>query len=193
MQRPRFGFTLIELMIVVAILGILAVVAIPAFVRYMRIAKTAEVKRMMNKMEKGLFQYYSRAWPNTSGTPQPCQFPKTAPLTPDNGNGPYTCCSDGEPDGKCEPNETAWDTDSWRAQLFKISDKHYYTYGMDGLAFGFAAMPGPQAGIYAVGDLDCDGTYSSFMMVLIGDAGTDGIVNCRVRKLGGVHIISEAE
>ena len=41
-QRSGRGFTLIELMIVVAILGILAVVAIPAFVRYMRVAKTAE-------------------------------------------------------------------------------------------------------------------------------------------------------
>jgi len=30
------GFTLIELMIVVAILAILAVVAVPAFVKYMR-------------------------------------------------------------------------------------------------------------------------------------------------------------
>ncbi|MFT7625498.1 MAG: type IV pilus assembly protein PilA, partial [Myxococcota bacterium] len=30
------GFTLIELMIVVAILAILAVVAVPAFIKYMR-------------------------------------------------------------------------------------------------------------------------------------------------------------
>jgi prepilin-type N-terminal cleavage/methylation domain-containing protein len=44
------GFTLIELMIVVAILGILAVVAVPALQKYMRKAKTAEAKTQIAKM-----------------------------------------------------------------------------------------------------------------------------------------------
>ena len=59
------GFTLIELMIVVAIIGILAAIAIPAYQDYTIRAQIAEVTTMSAGIETALADYYNDhgAWP----------------------------------------------------------------------------------------------------------------------------------
>jgi len=58
MKKVQQGFTLIELMIVVAIIGILAAVAIPAYQDYTIRAKVSEVIVMASAARTSVAEYY---------------------------------------------------------------------------------------------------------------------------------------
>jgi type IV pilus assembly protein PilA len=65
MKNQLHGFTLIELMIVVAIIGILASIAIPAYQDYTIRAQVAEGLSLSNSAKASVGEYYTDrgAWP----------------------------------------------------------------------------------------------------------------------------------
>jgi type IV pilus assembly protein PilA len=158
-KQAQKGFTLIELMIVVAIIGILAAVAIPAFINYLKKGKASEAHENLEAIFKGAESYY-----NTPHTPPGNMAPLEDHFpTPSVGPTPATCCVGGEK--KCAPNKAQWVGDpTWgpNGLNFSIEKSHYFSY-----TYTVSDNPGTHDGTnnftaIANGDLDCNGTLSTF-------------------------------
>ena len=149
-QKAQQGFTLIELMIVVAIIGILAAVAIPAFMKYIKKSKSSEARSFLTKLRADLENHLLEHG----------ALPPPAGPTPPLG----ACCRPGNDDGKCAPDPALWDHPTWRALHFSIDDPHRYSYQV-------VTEGGAIYAVRAYGDLDCDGAYATFTLA----SGSDDI------------------
>ena len=161
--RETKGFTLIELMIVVAIIAILAVVAVPQFTKYMRSAKTAEANEMLDLIKKGSATYYTTPRTQKGTTKRlECQYPAQVNSTP-TGSG---CCKvDTSGDDRCDPSLSSWNNATWSALKFSITDEHYFQYSYNSSGTLGTAMYTAEANA----DLDCDGTSDETQVAIDND------------------------
>lgn len=157
------GFSLIELMMVVAITGILAAVAIPMFDRYVRKSKSSEAPTNLRKIYDGGLAYYSEEHTNAAGVIISRQFvvtdiqPAWPPLS--------------------EKRAGSFDSAAWSALKFSVDSPVQYVYFADAYPFvtPYPARPpaydvtaDPPNGISAgmqvsvIGDIDGDGKYALF-------------------------------
>ncbi len=175
MRNKKKGFTLIELMIVVAIIGILAAVAIPAFMKYIRRSKTTEATMNLRKIFDSSIAYYTEEHASRGGNILPRQFPTTVVSTP-----PGKACA-GNTSQKILPTSNMWNSPTWQGLTFAVEDPFYFQYSYDAANTGNAA----QFTARASGDLNCDALFSTFERI--------GTIDAENNVNGGAGIFKENE
>jgi type IV pilus assembly protein PilA len=176
------GFTLVELMIVVAIIGVLAALAIFGVRKYLASAKSAEARNTLGAINRASVAAYERenipsellpgGQQSQAATHSLCtnSIPVPAGGTPPQGK---------KYQPKTGPNDdfnAGTATAGWKCLRFSMSEPHYYAYQYTAAAaFALATTLTAPAGMAwaaeAKGDLDGDGTdFGEF-------AGVGGIEN----------------
>jgi len=138
MRVRQRGFTLVELMITVAIIGILAAIAIPTFLQFMSRGKKVEASLQLDKMMKNVRVYHAE---KAILPPSTNLMPATAACLTGTDKTPATL-------------QSQWEVNAgWRELQFHTDEPGYFQYqwtnttGTDGVA-------------QATGDLDCDGVLA---------------------------------
>jgi type IV pilus assembly protein PilA len=187
MRKYRNGFTLIELMIVVAIVGILAVLAIFGVRQHLAATKAAEARNNLGAINRCAVAAYERegapAELQTGGaanaTQALCKSSTAVPATTPAGAKYTATAADFHVPG--EKPDTGW-----TCLGFEVTGPQYYQYKYDRAATSsIATVAVPPAGASwvaaAVGDLDGNGIKSNFV--------TGGMIDATKRPITFTEIV----
>lgn len=160
LKNLKRGFTLVELMIVVAIVGILAALAVYGVSKYVKNAKTAEARDALGRMAKDAVGAYNKETmaptvlqPGDSASVlhQLCDSTSAVPASVPKA-------------AKYQTDPADWGAD-WSCLKFSMNEPQYYQYEYvrNAAEDGFSCI--------ARGDLDGDDVQSTFTLLgaVIGD------------------------
>jgi type IV pilus assembly protein PilA len=188
-MHPRFhrkgqrAFTLIEVMIVVAVVGVLAGLAVFSLRRYMTAAKASEAKQIVGEISRSAHAAYQREQAQSQTVGEGAESVQVSHQLCDTAN-PVPAGA-APPSKKYQPNtasgfdfQTGDDVTGWRCLKFSVNNPVYHQY----LYTRGSSPAAPNAPSACLG-----GGVSCYEAGSLGDLNGNGL-NSRVARTGHVNV-----